>query len=88
MGTESQILRSVQVVDAHWPVSGWTARLPRGEGVSGETMTIARRLASLAGGAGVVLMLPVAILIIGIPIALAARGLAEAIGWLAASVLK
>jgi hypothetical protein len=44
--------------------------------------TFLQALASLAGGAGLALLMGVAILLIGLPIALVARGLVEAVGWL------
>ena len=39
-------------------------------------------IASLAGAVGVVLMVPLAILLIGLPVALVLRGLIEATAWL------
>ena len=39
-------------------------------------------LVSLAGAAGIALLVPFAILVIGIPVALTVRGLLEGIGWL------
>jgi hypothetical protein len=50
--------------------------------------TVLQKLTSLAGASGIALLVPIAILIIGIPIALAARGIAEAVGWLAGWLLK
>jgi hypothetical protein len=38
-------------------------------------------LVSLAGAAGIALAVPFVILLIGLPIALAVRGLLEAVGW-------
>ena len=43
--------------------------------------TFLQGLVSLAGAAGIVLAVPVVILLIGLPIALAVRGLLEAVGW-------
>jgi hypothetical protein len=43
-------------------------------------------LVSLAGAAGIALLVPVAILLIGMPIALAVRGVVEAAGWLLALI--
>jgi hypothetical protein len=40
-----------------------------------------RGLVSLAGAAGIALAVPFVILLIGMPIALAVRGLLEAVGW-------
>jgi hypothetical protein len=44
--------------------------------------TFMQVLTSLAGAAGIVLLVPFAILLIGVPVALLVRGLVEAIGWL------
>ena len=41
-----------------------------------------RALASLAGAAGIALLVPFVILLVGSPVALAVRGIADAIGWL------
>jgi hypothetical protein len=46
--------------------------------------TFLQGLVSLAGAAGIALLVPFAILLIGLPIALVVRGLAEAVGWLVA----
>jgi hypothetical protein len=54
---------------------------------SGDGRTFLEGLASLAGAAGLVLLLPFAILLIGIPIAVAARGVAEVASWLLALVV-
>jgi hypothetical protein len=43
-------------------------------------------LISLAAACGIVLLVPFVILLIGIPIALAVRGLVEALGWLIALI--
>ena len=43
--------------------------------------TAAEALTSLAGVAGVVLLLPIAVLAVGAPLALAVRGLLEAVRW-------
>jgi hypothetical protein len=40
-------------------------------------------LISLAGGAGIALLVPFVILLIGVPVALTIRGVLEVIGWLA-----
>jgi hypothetical protein len=42
---------------------------------------------SLAGAVGLVLLLPFALLLIGIPIAFAVRGVAEVASWLLALVI-
>lgn len=44
--------------------------------------TFLQGLVSLAGAAGIALLVPFAILLIGLPIVLAVRGVAEAIAWL------
>jgi hypothetical protein len=41
-----------------------------------------RALASLAGAAGIALLVPFVILLVGLPVALVVRGIAGAIGWL------
>ena len=46
-----------------------------------------RALASLAGAAGIALLVPFVILLVGLPVALAARGIEEAIGWLLARIV-
>jgi hypothetical protein len=47
-----------------------------------EKRTLVQKLTSLAGVIGVAFLVPIAILIVGIPIALAARGVLEVVGWL------
>jgi hypothetical protein len=49
---------------------------------SGGVRTLAQILRSLAGATGVVLLVPFAILLVGLPVALAVRGVLEAIQWL------
>ena len=49
--------------------------------------TFLQGLVSLAGAAGIALLVPFAILLIGLPIALVVRGIAEAIGWLLARIV-
>ena len=49
--------------------------------------TLLQGLASLAGAAGIALLVPFAILLIGLPIALVVRGIAEDIGWLLARIV-
>jgi hypothetical protein len=49
--------------------------------------TFLQGLVSLAGAAGIALLVPFAILLIGLPIALLVRGIAEAIGWVLALIL-
>ena len=49
--------------------------------------TFFQGLVSLAGAVGIALLVPFAILLIGLPIALVVRGIAEAIGWLLARIV-
>ena len=44
--------------------------------------TVLRGLVSLAGASGIALLVPFAILLVGLPVVLTVRGLLEAIGWL------
>jgi hypothetical protein len=44
-------------------------------------------MASLAGAAGIALLVPFVILLVGLPVALVVRGIAEAIGWLLARMV-
>jgi hypothetical protein len=48
--------------------------------------TFIQALVSLAGAAGIALLVPFAILLIGLPVALLVRGVAEAVGWLLARI--
>jgi hypothetical protein len=48
--------------------------------------TVIHALVSLAGAAGIALLVPFAILLIGLPVALLVRGVAEAVGWLLARI--
>jgi hypothetical protein len=50
--------------------------------------TFVDALISLAAACGIVLLVPFVILLIGIPIALAVRGLVEALGWLIALIFR
>jgi hypothetical protein len=43
--------------------------------------TFLQGVVSLAGAAGIVLLVPFAILLVGLPVALAVRGVLEVIGW-------
>ena len=49
--------------------------------------TFLQVLASLAGAAGIALLVPFVILLIGLPVALVIRGIAEAVGWLLARMV-
>jgi hypothetical protein len=49
--------------------------------------TFAQALVSLAGAAGVALLVPFAILLVGLPVVLAVRGLVEMFRWLSAAFL-
>jgi hypothetical protein len=46
-----------------------------------DAKTFLQGLTSLAGAAGIALLVPFGILLVGLPVALAVRGLLEAIGW-------
>jgi hypothetical protein len=46
-----------------------------------------RGLVSLLGAAGIALLVPFVILLVGLPVALVVRGLAEAIAWLVARIV-
>jgi hypothetical protein len=48
--------------------------------------TFLKGLVSLAGGAGIALLVPFVVLVIGAPVALAVRGVAEAATWLLALI--
>ena len=43
--------------------------------------TFLQGLVSLAGATGIALLVPIAILVVGLPVVLAVRGVLEAIGW-------
>ena len=49
--------------------------------------TFLQNLLSLAGAVGIALVVPVAILLVGLPIALVVRGIVEAVSWLGALIL-
>ena len=49
--------------------------------------TFLQVLASLAGAAGIALLVPFVILLIGLPVALVIRGIAEAVGWVLARMV-
>lgn len=49
--------------------------------------TVLRRLVSWAGAAGIALLVPLIILLIGMPIVLAVRGVVEAVSWLLALIM-
>jgi hypothetical protein len=49
---------------------------------SSAARTFLQGVVSLAGAAGVALLVPFAILLVGLPVALVVRGLLEALGWL------
>lgn len=44
--------------------------------------TFVQELTALAGASGIALLVPFAILLVGVPVALLVRGLVEAVGWL------
>jgi hypothetical protein len=60
------------VIDVKWP--------------SGDGRTFLKGLVSLAGAVGLALLVPFAILLIGMPVAFAVRGVAEVASWLLALV--
>lgn len=68
------------------PAQGAERTLPMGDVVevsrSHRNPTFLQALGSLLGAVGVALLFGVAILVVGLPIALFVRGLLEAIGWL------
>jgi hypothetical protein len=66
------------------PVRDNVTAVPR---PSGDGRTFLKGLVSLAGAVGLVLLLPFALLLIGIPIAFAVRGVAEVASWLLALVI-
>ena len=66
------VLARDNVIDVSWP--------------SGDGRTFLKGLVSLAGAAGLALLVPFAILLIGMPIAFAVRGVAEVASWLFALV--
>jgi fumarate reductase subunit D len=45
-------------------------------------------LLTLTGATGLALLVPIAILLVGLPVALGVRGIVEAVAWLAAFVSK
>jgi hypothetical protein len=66
------VLARDNVIDVSWP--------------SGDGRTLLKGLVSLAGAVGLALLVPFAILLIGMPIAFAVRGVAEVASWLLALV--
>ena len=50
--------------------------------------SLLQRLMTLTGVMGLALLVPVAILLVGLPVALGVRGIVEAVAWLAAFVSK
>lgn len=50
--------------------------------------TFLHRLVSLAGAAGIALLLPLAILLVGLPVVFAVRGVLEVIGWIVGGALR
>lgn len=55
---------------------------------AGHRRTGMQRAKNLAGAIGIAMLAPAAILVVGVPIALAVRGLAEAAAWLTAFAAK
>lgn len=56
--------------------------------VAGGCRTFGQRLASGVGALGVALLVPIGMLIVGLPIALAVRGLLEVAAWLTPLILR
>jgi|GEM_PF-5448775 len=54
---------------------------------TGRDRTLAQRVASVAGAVGVALLVPVVILLIGLPVVLVVRLLVEAVTWILAALL-
>jgi len=52
----------------------------------GSERTLLQAVVSLAGATGIALLVPFAILLVGLPIALAGRGLLEVLAWLVAAL--
>ena len=85
-----------QILADSFPASdppSWTLGVSRPEPVRRASSVEARgrpflqALASLAGAAGIALLFPFAILLVGLPVALVVRGIAEAVGWLVARMV-
>lgn len=55
---------------------------------SGGDRTFLRGLVSLAGAAGIALLVPFAILLVGLPLVFAVRGVIEVIAWIASVALQ
>jgi len=51
-------------------------------------MTLVDIAISFAGATGIVLLVPFAILLVGVPIVLSVRGVVEALGWLLGSIVS
>lgn len=58
------------------------------QGGSRSQRTMIQWLATLAGAMGVALLVPIAILIVGLPVVLVVRGVVEAVEWATTFVLK
>ena len=54
----------------------------RADSFPGGESTFPGVLTSLAGAAGIALLVPFGVMLVGMPVVLAVRGLLEAIGWL------
>jgi hypothetical protein len=79
-GADSSLPRLESIADASSPTrASGTIDVSR---PSREGGTFARDLVSLAGAAGMSLLAPFAILLLGLPIALSVRGVIEVVGWL------
>jgi hypothetical protein len=82
VATRVRSIRSTDVPDENATGTSHVSDMPRRE----LQRTSVQAATSLAGAAGVALLVPVAILFVGMPVALAIRGLLEALQWLVAAV--
>jgi hypothetical protein len=66
------------------PIGAACAQVADPDAPSEGDRTFVDAIISTAGACGIVLLVPFAMLLVGLPIALAVRGLVEAIAWLVA----
>jgi hypothetical protein len=76
---EAETFESTAGIAARLGTSSWIIDVSRR---SGAERTFLQGLVSLAGAAGIALLVPFAILLVGLPIALSIRGVLELFGWL------
>jgi hypothetical protein len=79
-GSESRAERSESV--AHGDARAGASNTSDVSRPNRATRTFLEGAASFAGAAGIALLVPFSILLVGLPVVLIARGLLEAIGWL------